>query len=98
MRIADRMDNIYGRSTFHFYRVNCRGPEPMDIGNIPIRRKFVKLSLEEKEQAQGGKQVLCMPEGWLFCQATQQAKTHENSKKLVEPLKATDTKNGKTVQ
>ncbi len=38
-----------------------------------LEEKFVKLSPEEKEQAQGGKQVLCMPEGWLFCQTTQQA-------------------------
>lgn len=51
MRVADRMDNIYGRTMSPFYREGpSNGPVPMEVGNVPTRRRFVKLSPEEKQK------------------------------------------------
>ncbi len=91
LRMAHRMDNIFGRTAFSSNRTNSGGPEPWRLEMYPIRRKFCQTLSGRKEQAQGGKQVICMPEGWLFCQKAQQAKLTK-LKKLVEPLKVTDTK------
>ncbi len=84
MRTADRMDNIYGGATFNFHRTNSGVPEPIEIGNVPIKRKFVKLSPEEKNKPEEeNKCFVCQKVG---CFAKRHNKRNSrNSKKLVEP-------------
>ncbi len=94
MRIADRMDIIYGRTTFNFHHTNSGRPQPMEIGNVHIRRKFVKLSPEEKNKIkEENKCFVCKKVG---CFAKRHNKRNpRNSNKLVEPLKGHRHQNGK---
>ncbi len=62
MRIADRMDNIYSNSTFSFRGGPVNGATPIEIGVIPHKYKYVKLSKGRKSETHGRKQVLCLQE------------------------------------
>ncbi len=47
MRIADRMDNIFARTTFDFNPTNSGGPEPMEIGMYLLDESLLN-SLQKK--------------------------------------------------